>query len=128
MALRVLVCGGRTYSDEEHLNDILDRMHRNYVITEIIHGGANGADKMAGLWACSRGIDVTVCPAAWERYGKAAGHIRNKEMLELNPDIVIAFPGGRGTSNMLEQAFKAGVKAYALKGRESFVCSPPQER
>jgi len=50
-------------------------------------------------------------PADWSRHGKSAGPIRNRQMLiEGRPDIVVAFPGGKGTANMIKQAVEAGVK------------------
>lgn len=55
------------------------------------------------------GLAVEVHPADWGRYGKAAGPIRNQEMLESGIDLVIALPGGRGTADMVRRAEGAGV-------------------
>ena len=109
---RVLVCGGRDFDDFDLLNTVLKGILNDqwgHKIT-IIHGGARGADRMAGSWAEYHNLDVEVYPADWNRYGKAAGHIRNAQMLEEgDPDLVVAFEGGRGTANMVAQARKAGV-------------------
>jgi hypothetical protein len=107
--MRVLVCGGRDYSDSEYLFQALDAVNPD----EICHGGARGADELAGAWAKSRSIKCKVFHADWAKHGKGAGPIRNKQMLvEFKPDCVIAFPGGRGTANMISQAQKAGIPVY----------------
>lgn len=99
-----IVCGGRDYRDQERVFAVLDQMKPTFVI----HGGARGADALAENWAISRGVPYARVPAQWERYGRGAGQKRNGWMLQLKPDRVIAFPGGRGTAGMVEQADKAG--------------------
>lgn len=111
--MKVLVCGGRDYADSEFLNDCLDRVHAKRGITQVIHGGATGADRLAGAWAASRGVAVAVFMADWDGFGRAAGPMRNKKMLEQKPDVVVAFAGGRGTSDMIKQASSAGVTVWA---------------
>ena len=110
--MRVLVCGGRDFDDALTLGSWLGGIHNNNgPITLLIEGGARGADYMARRFAEWQGIPVKTFPADWERHGKAAGPIRNKQMLdEGKPDLVVAFPGGRGTANMIEQATAAGVR------------------
>ena len=109
---RVLVCGGRDFDDHELmfrvLNGILsDRWGEGLTI---IHGGARGADRLAGSWAEYKGLDIEVYPADWKRYGKQAGFIRNAQMLEEGePDLVVAFEGGVGTAMMVKLAREAGV-------------------
>lgn len=109
--MKVLVRGGRNFEDFEHVQRELDHFHQQYHFTELIHGCARGADTAAGRWARSEHIKVREFPADWKKFGKAAGHIRNQQMLqEGKPDIVIAFPGGKGTANMIRQAQDAGIK------------------
>lgn len=73
--------------------------------------GAHGADELATLYAQKNNINYTVRYANWDKYGKAAGAVRNKEMLTLdNPDCIIAFTGGKGTAHMVEIATKAGIE------------------
>jgi hypothetical protein len=67
----------------------------------IISGGARGADALAEQYGYVKGIHVAVVRANWEYYGRSAGPIRNVMMLKLKPDLVIAFPGGSGTANMV---------------------------
>lgn len=127
--MRVLVCGGRDYNDYDRVVSELDDIAMEYSIYHkpdtlenwlptditIIHGGATGADTLADVWATHNYCPVEVYKADWKQYGKSAGHIRNKEMLDKGkPDVVIAFPGGRGTANMIEQATKAGVKVIVV--------------
>jgi hypothetical protein len=109
--VKVLVCGGRNFNDALTLGSWLGGIHKDHGISLLIHGGANGADKMAGEFGKWQGIPVKEYPADWQKHGKAAGPIRNRQMLEDGkPDLVIAFAGGRGTANMIDQARKAGVK------------------
>jgi hypothetical protein len=80
-------------------------------VDAIIHGGARGADSMAGEFANETGIEEIVFPADWKMYGRRAGPIRNQQMLdEGKPDLVVAFPGGRGTADMVGRARTAGIE------------------
>ena len=112
--MKVLVCGGRDFKDYEKLWNFLDDFHKQYTITEIIHGAAKGADLYAHVWAVGRKVPVSSVPADWKTYRNAAGPIRNSQMLKLSPDYVIAFSGGRGTANMVQQAIKAGVQVITV--------------
>lgn len=113
---RVLVCGGRNYSDSIQLSTVLCELDVARAFTVLIHGGASGADRMAGIWARDGGIAVESYPAEWGKYGYGAGPKRNKQMLrEGRPDLVIAFPGGKGTANMMAQARAAGIEVIEVK-------------
>jgi hypothetical protein len=116
--MRVLVCGGRNYGDRERLVAVLNKLHDEAGIDAIIEGGASGADRMAREWArleAKGGCDVQTYEADWESYGSFAGPKRNTEMLaHSRPDLVIAFPGGRGTADMVRKARKAGVKVVEI--------------
>ena len=110
--MKVLVCGGRNYDDGFTLGAYLGGLEG---ITEIIHGGARGADDLAGKYAEFKGIKETVFNADWSQYGRAAGPIRNALMIEDGkPDMVVAFAGGRGTANMVKVAKAAGVKVVEI--------------
>lgn len=108
--MKVLVCGGRDYNDWDNAHGFLLAKHRKLNFSHVIHGGARGADELAGRFAEMYLIQEVVCPANWKMLGKGAGPRRNAKMLGLCPDLVIAFPGGRGTANMVEQASAAGVE------------------
>ncbi len=104
--MRVLVCGGRDYADQQAVDAVLRTVSEHAVI---VHGAARGADSLAANFADATGRKVEAYPADWDQYGKAAGAIRNKQMLDTGIDVVIAFPGGRGTAHMKGIAREAGV-------------------
>jgi hypothetical protein len=113
--MRILVCGGRDYLDTQHIHRTLDRVHAKHGITLLIEGGARGADARARAWAINRRIPFVTVEADWDAYGLAAGHIRNTRMLdEHQPEAVVAFPGGRGTADMVKQAQQAGVPVWRV--------------
>ena len=124
--MRVLVCGGRCWGEVRRgaspgevetasfqrslLFNALDSTHRILPITLLISGGAKGADTHAVNWAKSRKVPYRVFEPLWDVHGKPAGIIRNRQMLdEGKPDIVIAFPGGRGTAHMIKIASEKQV-------------------
>lgn len=123
--MRVLVCGGREFDDWDVLNytlyEIFDSGLRDLNDPFIIiQGGAKGADFLARVWGKYRAIEFPVevveYPADWKTHGKAAGGIRNQQMLdEGKPDLVVAFPGGVGTADMVLRAKKAGVEVVEVK-------------
>lgn len=132
---RVLVCGGRDYGrkwtgaqwdeDERQIDrlfEVLDKALQAATMAgksfTLVHGGARGADALAGLWASMREDDVKVrvYEADWDAHKKAAGPIRNKKMLtNESPHVIIAFKGGNGTAHMMKIGRKAGVTVYEAK-------------
>lgn len=117
--IKVLVCGGRSYNDKQHIYDMLSVIHREEGISVIIHGDATGADFWAKQWASMHASEVKeaafpIVRADWERHGRAAGPLRNQEMLDAGPDLVVAFPGGGGTADMVRRAKKGGVEVREL--------------
>jgi predicted Rossmann-fold nucleotide-binding protein len=113
--MRVLVCGGRDYRDKGRIDAVLDKLCAEAGYLVIIQGGARGADSLASAWASMTGNYQAQFDADWESHGNFAGPMRNKRMLdEGKPDLVIAFPGGRGTANMVKQARKAGVEVIEI--------------
>lgn len=112
--MRVLICGGRNYADhaffERVMNNLVSVLGPKLENLVVIHGGAAGADSMAARWAEMNGCAAEEYLADWSLHGRSAGYIRNSQMLkEGNPDLVIAFPGGNGTKNMVSISRKAGV-------------------
>lgn len=114
---RVLVCGSRSWADGEFLDSVLGRVkqiaNEDGFALSICHGGARGADRLADAWAKAHHVTHRPYPADWDTHGKAAGAIRNRQMLkDFKPNLVIAFrsPGeSRGTDDMVDAATKAGV-------------------
>ena len=107
--MRVIVCGGRDYTDVDTIRERLKLLQAVSPDAVIIHGAAPGADATAGHVAGMLGFDVEAHPANWKKHGRVAGPIRNQEMLDSGADLVIAFPGGRGTQDMTSRAERAGV-------------------
>lgn len=84
--------------------------------TLVIHGGAAGADSLAGAVAAEMHIPTIVFPADWRAHGKSAGPKRNQQMLvEGRPDAVLAFPGGRGTADMVNRAKTAKIRVVEVE-------------
>ena len=108
--MRVLVYGGRDFTNQKLGFKALDQLHAEFGFTVVIDGVARGADTIGYNWAQLRNLPSDRYPANWSKYGRSAGPIRNKQMLdEGKPDIGVAFPGGAGTSNMTKQLLEAGV-------------------
>lgn len=106
--MKVIIAGGRNYQFTADDQRKLDQLHSEWKITEVVSGGARGADRCGEFWANRHGIPIKVFRANWNQYGNAAGPIRNGEMAEY-ADAVVLFPGGRGTADMLNQAEGAGL-------------------
>lgn len=109
--MTVLICGSRDWTSESIIEDALSK-HAPDVHT-VIHGDCRGADRIGAKIAQRAGRGVVTYPACWPRYGKAAGPIRNQQMLdEGKPDLVLAFPlpNSVGTKDMIKRAKKAGVE------------------
>ena len=85
----------------------------------VIHGGCQGVDETADKVCSDLNLDCTVFPAKWNLYGKFAGPIRNKKMLDEQPDIVVAFhqniSESRGTKHMLSIAKTAKIPVMLIK-------------
>jgi len=131
--IRVLVCGGRKYSDHDAIDLLLRTIAaRHGAITCIIHGAATGADTLAREWALNNNIKEEAYPADWNditqpdaivrvrrggmKYDARAGFRRNQRMIdEGKPTLVAAFPGGNGTADMVTRARKAGLHVVSLE-------------
>lgn len=108
--MRILVCGGREYNDREAVERELRHLTAQQLgEVVVITGGYAGADSLAAHEAHRLGFHVAEVRALWETYDRAAGPRRNKAMLALQPTLVLAFPGGRGTADMIRQAEAAGI-------------------
>ena len=111
--MRVLIAGGRDFNNLPFLEEVMGGVEFDSLttVTTVISGTARGADQLGERWAESYNIPVEKYPALWGVHGRAAGHIRNQLMLDDGkPDLVIVFPGGEGSKNMVRKARKAGVE------------------
>lgn len=106
--MKLIIAGGRDYqftaADFASLVAIKG-------VTEVVSGGASGADKWGEVWARMDGIKLTVFPADWKNLGRRAGPVRNAQMARY-ADAVALFPGVRGTESMRAEAVKAGLKVF----------------
>ena len=111
--MKVIIAGTRDYTD---YNELVDTVKRTcWTITEVVSGGAKGADALGEQYAKTYNIPLTVFKADWNKHGKAAGPIRNREMAKY-ADGLIAFWDGvsKGTGNMITEATNAGIKTHVL--------------
>lgn len=110
MSARVVVTGGRDHPDRTYVWAALTAAHAAHPIVLVITGGATGVDDFAGQWARVNKIELVVHPADWKQHGRRAGPLRNQLILDTHhPDVVLAFHGGRGTTDMVRRAKRAGI-------------------
>src|SRR5688572_25033460 len=127
----VLVCGGRNHSNYALIWDTLDQLHAERGITRIVHGAGGNVDMSADAWAKSRKVEVKPYPADWTdisrpdavirirrdgaKYDAKQGINRNQEMLDKEDiALVVAFPGGPGTRDMVARSRRAGIDVMAI--------------
>lgn len=107
---KYLICGDRNWRDPWLIYYFLVRLDKDIII---MHGDAPGADSIAGAIASQLGFEVFAFPAQWDKYGRAAGPIRNRLMLDQEPDKVIAFhndiENSKGTKDCVEETKKRGI-------------------
>ena len=125
--MRLLVTGGRDFTNRAALWLALDALNPDV----LIHGAALGADTLASQWVRQatwwnnkmerynpfedyREIAEPCTQAQWDEFGGIAGAMRNARMLKHRPDLVLACPGGRGTSDMIHRAHDAGIPVLRL--------------
>jgi hypothetical protein len=106
--MKLIIAGGRDYRFNERDKFALVTLCDHLQVTEVVSGGAPGADECGEDWAHNHEFPVVVFPANWAEYGPFAGPIRNKQMAEY-ADAVVLFPGGKGTQSMYNEARKANI-------------------
>lgn len=111
-----VVTGGRDNYDVPTVEGVLGDFGP---FAALYHGGATGVDSVAYAFAFARGVPIRAFPADWEQHGRAAGPIRNRQMLLAAQEeaerlgvrvTLFAFNGGRGTANCVAQAKELGIK------------------
>ena len=125
--MKVLVCGGRDFKEVSFLEHALNEIDKEVGrISFIINGAAEGADRHSSTWARNHGIHYAEMPALWQYNGKSAGPKRNNAMIEcFNPDLIVAFPGGAGTENMVKLGHANNIEVIDL--RSANVVTKPEE-
>jgi predicted Rossmann-fold nucleotide-binding protein len=122
--MKVLICGSRNVSNKDMLFEIFDRWAGRLALgadTVVITGGARGVDGIAREWCLSKGFRSVVMNADWDKNGKRAGYVRNRDMLELEPVHVLGVMlegGSKGTLDMLtiSKERMLDVKVVYVKG------------
>lgn len=114
--MKLLVCGDRNWSDENKIFYTLVLYPKD---TILIHGDARGADKIAGKIGEVLGFTIKTFPANWSKYGRAAGPIRNMQMLDTKPNLVIAFhsdiQNSKGTLHCITNSKKRNIPVQLIK-------------
>ena len=114
--MRIVVTGGRDFADAALVDYALNAVHAKHGITELVHGGARGADSLCASWASRNRIPVQQFRAEWNKHGKGAGPIRNQRMIdEGKPEAAVAFAGGSGTADMVNRCKAAGLSVWEVK-------------
>lgn len=109
---RILITGSRNFSHTDLMEEALERHIDQPEDTVVIHGGARGADALAGALSENRGCTIEIFEAQWDKYGKGAGGIRNQLMVDSGADICLAFPleNSVGTYDCIKRAKSAGIE------------------
>lgn len=111
--MRVIVAGGRKWPVTQELIDFVAENLAEMGAKVVVHGDATGADQLGRFAGEALGLPVVATPALWDRHGKCAGRIRNREMAE-KADALLVLPGARGTAHMIQVATRRGMKIRYL--------------
>jgi hypothetical protein len=114
--VKVIICGGRNFTDYQYLNAYVKMVPPWIEITEVVSGHADGADTLGEQWATKNNIPLKIFPADWERLGRRAGPIRNIEMSKYAEGCIAFWNGtSTGTKHMIDTAIKAGMWTYVIR-------------
>lgn len=121
----VMVTGSRGWTARDKLDAALDYLYdltyfNGYTMT-LIHGGAKGADTMAQEWAKNNRVQTQILLPDWNKYGRRAGIVRNNQMLDNSPSLVLAFWDGtsRGTQHAIHEAQRRGIPTKVVTNDDS---------
>lgn len=106
--MKTIIAGGRSYVFKDEDYAFVSKIHEESPITEVVSGGALGADLSGECWAIDNKVPVKKFLADWMRHGRSAGSIRNQNMANY-ADRLIVFPGNRGTADMIRKAKAKGI-------------------
>lgn len=105
--MKIIIAGGRDFKDYKHLCRICDDTLSQFENVSIVSGTAKGADTLGERYAKENGYKVERFPADWDKYGKRAGYLRNREMAEYSDGLIAFWDNeSRGTKNMISEANK----------------------
>lgn len=113
--MKVIIAGGRDFDDYDLMKRKLDHLFSKRKPDEVVSGGARGADALGEGYSKERRIPLKIFKADWDKYGKAAGHVRNAEMAGYGTHLVAFWDGkSRGTKNMIETAKRKGLDVRVI--------------
>jgi hypothetical protein len=113
--MRIIVNGGRNYSDLTLVEPELTKLHRYTPIDVVIHGCSGAHAGAVEHWARSRGIPIVRYPPNWERFGHRSEMLRNMFMIkDSRPDLLVAFPGGENTADLIQRAVNTGIAVLKI--------------
>ena len=115
--MKLIIAGGRTQRISDRDRCLLDVIDEEHKVTEVVSGGARGVDRDGEQWATKRGIPVKRFPVSfedWRKLGLKAGPLRNARMAAY-ADALAVFPGNNGTSSMVREAKKRGLKVFDFR-------------
>jgi hypothetical protein len=113
---RLLITGSRTWDDYDFMDGVIYKLSQNVGPLTIVEGGAKGADYLAECVSIRYGFDLEVYPADWSK-GRAAGIIRNQQMVDTNPDYCYAFirNNSKGATHCVNAAKKKGIPTVIFR-------------
>lgn len=112
---RLLVCGGRDFSNSALVYRVLEELHSAHRFTLVIHGGERGVDSLTDAWAMNKRLPIEAYRPDWPLHGKLADAKRQVEMLRSGrPTMLVAFPGGKGTKNLVQLAYSIPIPTIIL--------------
>lgn len=113
--MKTIVAGSRDYHNYAHVKKMLDHFRKTHEITEIVSGGARGADALGEQYAEEMDIALKIYPADWKKHGRAAGPIRNQKMGDYADQLVAVWDGkSKGTKNMIDYMNKLMKPVYVI--------------
>lgn len=116
--MKVIIAGGRNFTNFNTVSDAIEAS--GFEITEVVSGMAKGVDTLGEVYALGKNIPVVGFPADWNKHGRAAGPMRNKEMAEYANALIAVWDGiSKGTANMIMQARRNGLDVFIYLVKES---------
>lgn len=119
--MKVIIAGSRTATDSNYKDLLLAIDHSKYDIQEVVSGCAIGADRLGEKYATSKNLKTTFMPADWQKYGKSAGHKRNRQMALYADAAIVLWDGvSVGSKNMIYNMNQLNKPCYIkLIGNEN---------
>lgn len=111
--MKTIIAGSRSITDYKLVSRAINMFLDDLGVTEVVSGCANGVDTLGERWAKENSVPVARFPAEWNKYGRGAGPIRNKEMAEYADALILIWDGqSKGSKNMLDVANKNGLRVF----------------